>query len=88
LGEIGILGALAFGAVVFEIARRMLSFIFSGKPTREEKVFVVGVIGASIGYFLNATFIDVFEASKIAFFFWIMIGAALKVIDLSRNQTS
>ncbi|MBU2578005.1 O-antigen ligase family protein [Patescibacteria group bacterium] len=85
-GEIGILGVLAFGAVIIEIARRMLFFSFNSNALKEERIFVIGVIGASIGYFLNATFIDVFEASKVAFFFWIMVGAALKVIDLRNNR--
>lgn len=88
LGEIGLLGALAFGAVIIEIARRMLAFVFINKAHRGERIFVVGVIGASIGYFLNATFIDVFEASKVAFFFWIMIGVSLKVIDLSNTKSN
>lgn len=49
-------------------------------------MIVLGIGGAAIGYFLNATFIDVLESSKIAFFFWIMIGVGLKVIDIESSK--
>jgi len=82
LGETGLLGALAFLAVVLEIGRRFYLFWRRPGPSQEEKLIVLGVMGAAVGYFLNATFIDVLEASKVAFFFWILIGAGLRVIGL------
>lgn len=85
IGESGILGTLAFSLVILEIAGRIYIFLKS-KAGREEKLLIIGITGAGIGYFLNATFIDVFESSKIAFFFWIMIGIGLKVIDLSNEK--
>lgn len=84
LGETGILGSLAFLAVFLEIGRRILSFLKSKNVERGEKLIIIGVVGSSIGFFLNAAFIDVFEASKIAFFFWILIGIALRIIDLNK----
>jgi uncharacterized membrane protein YeaQ/YmgE (transglycosylase-associated protein family) len=51
-------------------------------------LIILGISGAAIGYFLNATFIDVLESSKIAFFFWIMMGVGLKMIDLDRNTNN
>lgn len=83
LGETGVLGALAFGAIILEIASRFWRFFGNSLLQKESRLFVLGAMGMAIGYFLNATFIDVFEASKVAFFFWIMIGLALKVVDLS-----
>jgi len=84
-GESGILGTLAFSFVIFEIAGRFYLFLKS-KAGREEKLLIIGIAGASVGYFLNATFIDVLESSKIAFFFWIMMGIGLKVIDLKNEK--
>ncbi|HUV72394.1 MAG TPA: O-antigen ligase family protein [Clostridia bacterium] len=86
LGEIGLLGSLALLAVFLEILRRFVVFLRKATLRREERLIILGIMGASIGYFFNASFIDVFEASKIAFFFWILIGVGLRVIDLSRAK--
>lgn len=86
IGETGILGSLAFMAIMIEITRKMYLFIKNKKSGKNEKYFIIGVAGAVIGYFINAGFIDVLEASKIAFFFWIMMGVALKVIDISKQK--
>lgn len=85
LGETGLLGSLAFLAVFLEIGRRF--FVFWQKSgEKEEKLIVLGIVGVAIGYFLNATFIDVFESSKIAFFFWILLGIGLKITDLNKEK--
>lgn len=86
LGETGLLGLLAFFAVVLEIIRKVFLFLFRSQASNEEKILVLGIAGTSIAYFLNATFIDVFESSKIAFFFWILMGIALKIIDLNETE--
>lgn len=85
LGETGLLGALAFALVILEIFRRFIFFLRDKNSGKNEKLIIQGVLGASIGYFINACFIDVWEASKIAFFFWIMMGVGLKVIDLNKK---
>lgn len=82
LGETGILGALAFLAIFLEIGRQVFLFWRKSKPGFERAI-VLGICGAALGLFLNAAFIDVFEASKIAFIFWILMGVMLKTIDLS-----
>jgi hypothetical protein len=85
LGEVGLLGTLAFWAIILEIGRRVFRFWYRADASREEKLVILGIVGTAIGYFLNAIFIDVFEASKVAFFFWILVGIALKIIDLNRK---
>lgn len=86
LGETGILGTIAFALVILEIFRKFLFFLKNKTAGKNERMIVIGVMGASIGYFINACFIDVWEASKIAFFFWILIGIALKTIDISKEN--
>lgn len=86
LGETGILGALSFALVLAEIVRKMFLFIIQKEADKKTKLLILGILGASVGYFINACFIDVWEASKIAFFFWIMIGVGLKVIDLESSK--
>lgn len=87
LGETGLLGTLAFAIIILEIARKMYFFILNKKAAKSEKYLIIGIAGAAIGYFINAGFIDVLEASKIAFFFWIMMGVGLRVIDLNEQKS-
>ena len=69
------MGFISFALV---IAWLVLNFI---KIYREsfgfEKVFLSGIFGSLFGVLLNAMFIDVFEASKIALSFWLFMGMAL-----------
>ena len=53
-----------------------------------ERGFLAGVIGALPGVALNATFIDVLEASKFAIIFWLMIGIAVGVLRATKNEKS
>jgi len=86
LGETGLLGTLAFLALIITIAKDFYLFLAKNRFDYTERLIICGIIGASIGYFVNAAFIDVFEASKVAFFFWIMIGLGLKVVRLKMNK--
>lgn len=86
LGETGLLGTLAFMAIILEFFRKFYFSIKFNLLSRNEKLIILGIGGAAIGYFLNAAFIDVLEASKIAFFFWIMMGIGLKIVDLRTEK--
>ncbi len=81
LGETGILGFVALGLIFLEIFRRTFTFIFQ-KPGSLEKAFVIGVMGAILGFLVNAFFIDVFEASKVAFIFWMLVGMMVATVRL------
>lgn len=87
LGETGILGFFAFFAFMIAIGEKFWLCLKGKVAPKEDKLLVLGIVGASIGYFLNAAFIDVLEASKIAFFFWILMGIGLKIVDLSQLKT-
>jgi O-antigen ligase len=87
LGETGLLGFLAFFAFMIAIWEKFWLFLKGKVASKEDKLLVLGIVGANISYFLNAAFIDVLEASKIAFFFWILTGVGLKIVDLSQFKT-
>jgi len=75
LGEVGILGFLSFILIfsnIFNLARKMISKL--SKLSGVELAFVVSFIGGLIGIFLNALFIDIFEASKFAIIFFLITG--------------
>lgn len=81
LGETGILGFLSFVLVIFSIAKVFLRII----PVKNlfssfEKTFIYGVIGGLAGTFVSAFFIDLFEASKFAIIFWLILGCTVVLI--------
>ncbi|HTK03897.1 MAG TPA: O-antigen ligase family protein [Alphaproteobacteria bacterium] len=78
LAEVGILGLVAFALIFIRILFLFISVLplsrnFSGL----ELGFMAGIIGGIVGTLLNATFIDVFEASKFATIFWLLVGLAV-----------
>lgn len=77
LGEVGILGTAAFALILIEIVKRVI------KNFRENdkfiKYFSAGTLSLMLAFLINALFIDVFEASKVASIFWMIIGANLAV---------
>ena len=87
LGEVGALGFLAFFLIfgkISEVLAKVLPFDrhFEGI----ELAFIVGTVGAMLGIFLNAMFIDVFEASKFAIIFWLLIGFTISLTKYAKNE--
>jgi len=79
LGETGLLGFLTFyGTIGFVIYLSLKNL----KKIKEPLflAFTVGMVAAIFGLLLNATYIDVFEASKVAFTFWSLVGLLLAII--------
>lgn len=81
LGETGILGFTSFIGIFLVI----IYFYFKVVPFNKqfngiERAFLAGIIGALPGIFINAFFIDIFEASKFALIFWLLIGMSISLI--------
>lgn len=78
LGEVGILGSLSFFLIFLRVAKPLLQSLSQVRGNLTLKTaFLAGVIGALPAIFLNAVFIDVFEASKFAIIFWLMLGFSI-----------
>jgi len=82
IAETGLLGFVAFFLIFFELLRKVICFIKKAKPGLA-KALVIGISGATLGLLANAVFIDVFESSKVAFFFWILIGILVGIMKVS-----
>lgn len=78
LGETGALGFLTFygcvALVIFYSARHAFS------PDATKAAFSVGLLAGSVGLLLNAVYIDVFAASKVALTYWGLAGLLLAYI--------
>ena len=85
LGETGVLGIAAFFAIFlsFGIYVKKLLPNVESKTTRS---FILGFVAGLVGLALNALLIDVFEASKIAFTLWILVGVILGTLVLYQTE--
>jgi hypothetical protein len=85
LGEVGILGAITFYGSIFVFLYKAAQ-VLSQKPRALVAAVLIGLIGGTLGMFLNALYIDVFAASKVAFLFWAMMGMGFATLRLVETQ--
>ncbi len=75
LGETGLLGFLAFLSIIISLITDLLIGL-KRKLNPLSHQYLIGMMGALISFLIIATFIDVFEASKVATLFWLYMGLA------------
>jgi len=86
LGEVGILGFLSFFGLWATIGLTFLKELpFRRHFAGLELAFLCGLAGGTLGVFLNAVFIDVFEASKFIILFMLLIGFGLGLLQNEKN---
>lgn len=94
LAETGLLGILSF-FIIFLALGIYITKTVGNIESKVVRSFVIGFAAGVIGLAINATLIDVFEASKIAYILWILVGVTVgvlalyheKEIDLGRELT-
>ncbi len=90
LGETGLLGFLSFFGIV---AVAMAKSLNQSRRALQNPVYIAASIGffaASVALLINAIYIDVFEASKVAMSYWAFAGLVLalpKIDSPKSNQT-
>lgn len=77
LGEVGLLGLIAI-TLFFVAVTKEIKNTFSTSHGFY-KYLSAGVLAMIVAFLTNALFIDVFEASKVAFIFWIILGVTLSI---------
>ncbi len=82
IGEFGSFGTISFLYILFSIVLYVWKSI--QKMPENEKILYLGFIFALAGLMLNASYIDVFEASKVAYTFWLVAG--MFVGSLAKNK--
>ena len=80
LGEVGILGTLAFFLILLSVWKKIYRGI--NNEDRVVRYFSAGTLSVIILFLVNGLFIDVFEASKVASFFWMVLGLNLAALKL------
>lgn len=84
LGETGLLGAAAFFLVLLAVWKK----VFKGIKENDKVIryFSAGCLSLIIIFLANGMFIDVFEASKAASLFWMVLGVNLGVLSFGREE--
>lgn len=85
LGETGILGFLSF-ALIFLVAGIYIKKTYQNVDSHIVKAFTLGFIAGTFGLLLNGILIDVFEASKVAFTYWLLMGVTLGTLHLYSKE--
>jgi len=74
-GEVGLLGFFAFTLILLRIVNAILKkFPLTQSYKGINLAFIGGVSGGFVGILISAILLDVFEASKFAMIFWLIIG--------------
>lgn len=86
LGETGLLGFLSFFGIIFFALHRVWKV---KSKIKDPALFALtaGIVGAIVGMLINGLYIDVFEASKVAYTFWALMGILFAIINVSTHKS-
>lgn len=85
LGETGLLGFFSFIGIFVFVGIYLIRLV-PEIDDRRIKSLIWGVLAGNIGLALNGTLIDVYEASKVAFVLWILLGVTLGLAHLYQKK--
>lgn len=85
LGETGLLGFISF-LLIFLVAGIYIKKILPNVDSPMVRSFILGFVAGTFGLILNAVLIDVFEASKVAFTYWLLMGVVLGMLVLYKKD--
>lgn len=84
LGESGLFGFISFFIINLFFVFKTLPLLFKKNPTTYNLLSII-FLGGLLTTLANAIFIDVFEASKTAYLFWIMMGLYYQSLTLKND---
>lgn len=82
IGEFGALGTLTFLYIIYLIVRLVLPAALKNKE--DDHYIMLGFLFGLLGLMINASYIDVFEASKVAYTFWLVAGIYVGYLSLKK----
>jgi O-antigen ligase len=80
LGETGILGTLAFLYIIYLVVKYSLAIVHTSSDNTT-LVLSLGAIGATVAMLVTATYIDIFESSKVAYTYWMIVALVAYLYD-------
>ncbi|KKU26466.1 MAG: hypothetical protein UX37_C0002G0032 [Microgenomates group bacterium GW2011_GWA2_46_16] len=86
LGETGLLGTISFLAILLTLISLINKKLRSSASSPLNQIIYLGVIGAIVGLLVNATYIDVFESSKVAYTLWLLAALVSRAIEIEDHH--
>lgn len=84
LGETGLLGTGTFLIILLSVFKLIFGKI---KDMEKEKKYIFyGFLFGFFGLMINAAWIDVFEASKVAYMFWLICGIFVASVNIIKTK--
>src|SRR3989338_1000185 len=83
LGEFGLFGFISFAYIILTIF--WLIFRNLKQITADHKPIFIGFIFGLAALLINASYIDVFEASKVAYTFWLVAGSMIGYLSIVKK---
>lgn len=87
LGETGLLGTLAYLAVL-ALALQASRRLYDRSPGLLDQLLSVGYIGATLALLVNATYIDIFESSKVIYTYWMLTALVIWRSNYSFHEST
>ena len=84
IGETGAAGFILFVGIILMIVKNIFSE--RHKLSKEGRFLVTALVFGVFGLLVNAILIDVFEASKMAYLFWTMLGIFAGMTSLNADK--
>lgn len=85
---LGETGALGFGLFLFIIFKILYTIYKKGDSiVKDQKIIGLGFIFGTLALLINASYIDVFEASKVAYVFWIVAGIFIGYFNINERKS-
>lgn len=79
IGESGALGLISFLLILFGLSKFV--YLKTKEVSKEQRFIIISLLFGLIGLMINGILIDVFEASKVAFIFWCVMGTFIGYLD-------
>lgn len=84
IGETGAIGTLLFMGIMLTVLKGI--YAVRNKVSEEGRFLILGLMFGTCGLLINAILIDVFEASKVAYLFWTLLGVFSGMAMLSDKE--
>lgn len=83
LGETGLLGTIAFLGIIYLVIK-YASVGLKG-ASGIVQILSLGAIGATVAMLVTATYIDIFESSKVAYVYWMIAASVAYIYDHAKE---
>ena len=80
LGETGFIGTALFIGI---LGTMFLSIFKASLKNKSDQILLWGLLAGFFGLLINASMIDIFEASKVAYVFWMIMGITIGYISIA-----